>query len=356
LFYRYQSFEKDAVPEKLLDLIVTKRSSADKAPLKVRLNCTVKKIQHNGKRATALETSQGSLQLGKAKLVLAMGTLPPTTLMLNSFPKSQYPELANIGERYTCHFFTIFTVRIPRCVLDHDTKFGDLEMAAIYLAGVDKKSNHQFHIQVVAMSDTDPVRNAKDAFKFYPDITSFPAPYQQANSTEHVIIVCTAFGELDHGNKENWFRLNDSNDVTTNSTLQSLTNKIDEDLWDTMDEASFQVIEQDIVSEPRHIEYWHPEGGSGSWKKIRPTTEMIRQPATAHEASTMWMGGDCDKEAPVGLDYRPKGVENVYITGASLFPTASSWSPTGVMVALAMHLAETLEPKKLACQERTYFL
>ena len=212
--------------------------------------------------------------------------------------------------------------------------------------GVDKKSNHQFHIQVVAMSDTDPVKNAKDAFQFYPDIASFPTPDQRSNSTEHVIIVCSAFGELDRHNKENWFRLNDGNDVTTNSTLQSLTSKTDEELWDTMDEACFQVIEQEIAPEPRNVEYWHPEGNSGSWKKTRPATEIIRQPATAHEASTMWMGGDDDKEAPVGLDYRPKGVENVYVTGGSLFPTASSWNPTGVMVALAMHLAETLDPKK----------
>ena len=39
---------------------------------------------------------------------------------------------------------------------------------------------------------------------------------------------------------------------------------------------------------------------------------MIRVPATVHEASTMWMGGD-DEESPVCLDYRPKGVENVYM-------------------------------------------
>ena len=330
-----------------MDLILTKNSSQDQAPLKVRINCTIKRIQHDGKTAVALETSNGSVQLGSAKLVLAMGTLPPTTLMLNSFPKSQFPQLANIGERYTCHFYTTFTARIPRNVLDSNREFNDLEMAAIYLAGVNKKSKQQYHIQVVAMSDKDPVKNAKDAFQFYPDIASFPAPNLRFSSADHVIIVCSAFGELDPHNKENWYRLNDNDDVTTNVTLQSLTNKTDEGLWDTMDEASFQVIEQEIASlEPRCVEYWHPEGNSGSWKKARPATKMIRQPATAHEASTMWMGGDNDKEAPVGLDYRPKGVENVYITGGSIFPTASSWNPTGVMVALAMHLGETLEPKK----------
>jgi len=328
-----------------LDIILTKSSSADMAPLKVRTNCTVKKIQHDGGKATILETSQGNLKLGEAKLVLAMGTLPPTTLMLNSFSKSQFPQLVNIGQRYTCHFITGVTARIPRTIIDQKSELSDLEMAAMYVAGVSKKSNHQFHLQMAAMSDTDPVKNAKDAFQFYPDIAAFPSADQLSTSTEHVIIACATLGQLDHHNKENWYQLNDGDDVTTNATLQSVTNKTDEEVWDTMDDATFQVIEQEIASGAKHVEYWHPVGSSGSWKKTRPTVEMIRVPATVHEASTMWMGGD-DEEAPVCLDYRPKGVENVYITGAALYPTGASWNPTGVMVALAMHLGDILEPKK----------
>ena len=82
---------------------------------------------------------------------------------------------------------------------------------------------------------------------------------------------------------------------------------------------------------------------SGIWESSRPTTEMIRVPRLVHEASIMWIGDD--KEAPVGLDYRPKGVENVYISGGSLWPTGASWNPTPIMVAMATHLADTLEPK-----------
>lgn len=346
LITRYQDFEKHAVPDKLLDIILAKRSSADNAPLKVRINCTVKKIQHDGKKAIGLETSQGNLKLGNAKLILAMGTLPPTTLMLNSFPKKQFPLLGNIGARYTCHFITGITARVPRRILDHKSELGDLEMAAMYVAGVSKKSNHQFHLQMAAISDTDPVKNAKDAFQFYPDIASFPTTDQLSSSTEHIIIASASLGQLDHHNSENWYRLNDGSDVTTNATLQSVTNATDEELWDTMDDATFQVIEQEIASGASHVEYWHPEGSSGSWKKTRPTVEMIRVPATVHEASTMWMGGEDDKKAPVGLDYCPKGVKNVYITGASLYPTGASWNPTGVMVALAMHLGDVLETKK----------
>ena len=341
---RYQEFQKDAVPEKLLGLLLDKKESPRKAPLKICIDCTVKKILYNGKKATALETSLGNLSLGNAKLILAMGTLPPTTLMLNSFPKVDFPQLANIGERYTAHFITKIVARVPRVLFLHHKEFGILEMAAFYISGVNKKSNHQFHIQIMAIGDTDPVNSSEDTFKFYPGKT---ASQQLSTSAEHVMISCAALGEMDHHNEENWFRLNDGDDVTTNVTLQSVTNKVDNELWDTMDRVTFQVIEKEIAHEAKNVEYWHPVGNSGSWEKIQPTTDMIRKQATVHEASTMWIGGKQDKAAPVDLDYRPKGVDNVYITGASLYPTGASWNPTGVMVGMAMDLADLIEPKRL---------
>jgi len=331
-----------------LELLLDKRESPKKAPLKICIDCTVKKILHDGKKATTLETSLGNLSLGNAKLILAMGTLPPTTLMLNSFPKADFPQLANIGERFTTHFITGIVARVPRAFFLHSKDFGDLEMAAFYIAGVSKKSNHQFHIQIAAISDTNPTNNAKDTFQLYPDIAALPTTEQLSTSTEYVIITCAVLGQMDHRNKKNWFRLNDRDDVTTNVTLQCVTNEVDNELWDTMDDATFQVIEQELTSGVNNVEYWHPAGNSGSWKKdARPTVDMIRVPATVHEASTMWIGGKQDEAAPVNLDYRPKGVDNVYITGASLYPTGASWNPTGVMVAMSMHLGDLLEPKQI---------
>ncbi|XOI98808.1 GMC oxidoreductase [Paenibacillus polymyxa] len=72
----------------------------------------------------------------------------------------------------------------------------------------------------------------------------------------------------------------------------------------------------------------------------RPDTSEIRVPGLVHEGSTLYIGSD--EEAVVGLDYRPKGVENVYVTGASLWPVSGSWNPTLTMVGLAQHLADTM--------------
>jgi choline dehydrogenase-like flavoprotein len=49
-----------------------------------------------------------------------------------------------------------------------------------------------------------------------------------------------------------------------------------------------------------------------------------------------------DEDAPVNDDYRLKGVENVYITGGALWPTGGSWNPVVTIVAMAMHLADTI--------------
>ncbi len=50
----------------------------------VIFDCTVEKILHDGKKATALQTSQETtLLLNNSKLILAMSTLPATTLVLN---------------------------------------------------------------------------------------------------------------------------------------------------------------------------------------------------------------------------------------------------------------------------------
>jgi hypothetical protein len=46
-------------------------------------------------------------------------------------------------------------------------------------------------------------------------------------------------------------------------------------------------------------------------------------------------------DAVVNEDYRLKRVENVYVTGGSLWPKGGSWNPTLMMVGMAQHLADS---------------
>ena len=158
-----------------------------------------------------------------------------------------------------------------------------------------------------------------------------------------MVFVCAVLGELDHDNSQNWFRKNDREDVTTNVTLQVVANSIDNGVWNTMDESTFEML--DILA-PSELQYWHSHdgGSSGAWETSRPTAGMIRVPGLVHEASTMWLGKD--KGSPVDLNYRFKGVQNVYLTGAALWPTGGSWNPTCAMSGMAMNLADLICPKK----------
>ena len=342
----------------LLDLVETSkekaRSSDDDSPLKIVLGCLVKKIQHSNGRATVLETSKGDVHLGKAKLVLAMSTLPSTTLMLNSFPKSDFPLLEGIGERFTGHFLSTVVARMPASSLvakNSKLKLSDLQenlqMGSVYVAGYhDNSYKSQFHIQVIAIADSKPMENIHESFRCHPDLTaSMSVPLEQLQAScdpLHVIFICSVMGQIDHENPENWFHLMDSQgtehqvDITCNCSLQVVANSRDKNLWDTMDMATHKLLKEAVGDE---LEYLHDRK---EWKKDLPTSAKIRAPCLVHEQSTMWIGDDQDPAAPVGLNYCFRGVENVYLTGGALLPTGGSWNPTYTMVALAMHLADVI--------------
>lgn len=316
--------------------------SKEESPLKIMLNCVVTKINHDKGKAIVLETSKGDFDLGNAKVILAMGTLPPTTLMLNSFSKADFPLMKHIGSHFTAHFITKILARVPASSLCNHDQF---EMGAHYVTGVSKESNHQFHTQLVTMYVPKPWETFYDkTVRHLSEFFSVPSKDQFSTSEDYVLFVCAVVGELDYDNDQNWFRKNDQEDITTNVTLQVVENNVDLALWDIMDESSFDMLD---VLAPEGLQYWHSDDGScGSWKDVRPTPKMIRQKGKiCHEASTMRMGKDGD--SPVGLDYRFKEVENVYLTGASLWWTGGSWNPTCAMTGMAMHLADQIYSKQL---------
>ena len=264
-----------------------------------------------------------------------MSTLPSTTLVLNSFNKAEFPHLANVGERFTAHFVSSVVARAPRSahpVLPSDQ---GIQLGAVYIVG---KQQAQFHLQLSAAATCKPDRHDLERCRQY-SANSIP-PACIKDSPEHVLISCSALGELDHKNQDNWFRLKEDvhhGDLTSNCELQIIPNTQDLKLWGSMDDVMFQVIGNNLSAE---VEYWHE--GEDVWKTERPKRDCIRQRNAVHDASTMWVGDAEDTEAPVGLDYRLRGVDNVYITGGALWPTGGSWNPVLTIVAMAMHLADTL--------------
>jgi hypothetical protein len=340
----------------LLTLLLDKKlctKEEEQKPLEIKISCVVKKIVHKGGKAVALGTNKGKIELGGAKLILAMGVLPSTILMLNSFP-----QLAGIGTRYTAHFRSSVFVRLHRNVYDDLKKklSGKVEVAAMHIPGLCPHSTRQFHIQLSALLDDTPLGDIQNTLHQFPDVLPAPSIEQLSSSKDHIIFVCKTIGGLDHANENNWFRLNSEvpgNDKIINNntpTLQVVLNDTDHRLWDTMEESTFEVLESlalcDDPGDPCQLDFWHLKDPHSStqeecWLKDRPPDTQIRRPVLVHPASTMWIGND--ELSPVDLDYGFRGVENVYLTGGALWPTAGSWNPTCTMTALAINLADKLQ-------------
>ena len=302
--------------------------------LQAIVNCTVEKILETNGVAEKLQTSRGEFTLGKAKLILAMGTLPPTTLMLNSFP-----SLENIGKRFTAHFISSIIARVPIDSYREAQKIGQLQMAAVYVAGKHPISRHQYHIQMNAFIDERPSDDVHNTKRYLPDASAAPTEDLLKSCKGYVLITCACLGQLDHKNPRNWYQRNKGGDITCNADLQCVTNETDRQLWDEMDKTTFEILEN-LSPTNQTIQYWTKQKNDWHPAGERPSPGEIRAPGLVHEASTMWIGDD--QTAPVDLDYRFRGVENVYLTGGALWPTGASWNPTCAMSALAMDLADKL--------------
>ena len=97
------------------------------------------------------------------------------TLVLNSFPKSSFPALSHVGERFTAHFISSITARVP-LKLDND-KLRNMELGAVYVVGVAKDSKYQFHIQITAVRDkaSDSEESSHDRIRHLPDVLASPS-------------------------------------------------------------------------------------------------------------------------------------------------------------------------------------
>ncbi|KAF8600255.1 FAD/NAD(P)-binding domain-containing protein [Ceratobasidium sp. AG-I] len=281
------------------------------------------------------------------KIILAAGAFPSTTLVLNSF-QHVAQAITGAGRTVTGHFLTHLVGRVKRSAFA-DLRPKALEIGAEYLSGKHPTSGLQYHIQVTAMASPDPEQDAEDAARFCPDYAAAASDEQLRESRDWVIFVCATLGELSEDNPESFFRLNPSpggKDPTANCVLQVTLDKKDLELWDQMDEATFQAIEVMSGGNPSAIQWWHdPKGAKkkGYWAHARPGEDTIRMEGIVHEASLMPLGNE--KECPVDENYKLKGVSNVYVTGAAIFPTSGSWNPTLTMCGFAQDLAAKLTPE-----------
>lgn len=94
-----------------------------------------------------------------------------------------------MGKRVTGHFLTHIAARCPvENLPDWDwTKSRTLQIAATYLAGKDRATDQQYHIQITAIHSPDPENDADDAARECPDYAAAATYQQLKDSKKHVV-------------------------------------------------------------------------------------------------------------------------------------------------------------------------
>lgn len=120
--------------------------------------------------------------------------------------------------------------------------------------------------------------------------------------------MCAALGEFSEKNPDSWARLDPKNpDPTSNIRLQFTLTDEDRELWDLMDEATYQTIAA-ITGKEDAVDYW--DESIHGWTKKKPASTQIRVPGVVHDSSTAFVG-KAEDGGSVDELFRPHGVRNV---------------------------------------------
>jgi len=265
----------------------------------------------------------------------------------NSFPEINGVPLP--GNKFGSHFISAVTARVRRDTYEWSTLLNLIEIGAIYVGGICPTTKRSFHLQISMVSNLDPSKNQESVHRYTPDSVAFASEEQLLTSPDHIIFVYAVLGESDVDCNKFTKSKQYSEDITANCELLFRLNQKDLDLWDSMDKATFDIMENVFAPGQDKVEYWVPlteeekkthRNSTGKWASRRPELDERRVPGMVHESSVTAMGKYPNQGNVVGLDFRPFGVSNVYVTGSGLWRTAASWNPTMTMCAFAQKLAD----------------
>jgi hypothetical protein len=305
--------------------------------------CRALRLNFNGSTVDRIDvfTDGQGKQLSvppQTAVVLAASCIESTRLALESFPTPQ------MGMSLMVHLRSDFAVRIPRSKFP-GLKTGFVDTGALHIPGKTAKGG-RYHIQVVAGANRE---NNGEAvwFRTVPDAEMLEGILNNDNP-DFVSIVMRGVGEMlgvkDKGTPDpaiSWIDLSPERDEfdMRRAYVHLKTTPPDDELWNELDEAMFQVAEQ---LGDGQSEFWI----NGQWTKARPPQGKlkseggIRDPlgTTFHEMGTLWMGED-PFPSPTDGAGRFRHVSNAYCADQSLFTRAGSANPVPTGMTLARGVA-----------------
>lgn len=330
-------------PEALNGAMATRSPKADKgwrrfAPVNVLLedvvkypdrlhvvvNAEAKGLQRDAKGVSAIETVQGTLKTGKAKVMLSLGVVEAITLTKPAFKENKL-----LGRNFIGHFRSQLLVRVPKAAAG--TTAQSLQVAALYLSGKAQES-YELHTHVSAIYNPKGMAQYDDVFRIVPD----PYYLDDYMDTEHVFFLLQAMAEI-KGERN----AKSANYISVNKQTTEVHFKLDATelkVWDDMDNILVQI--SDVLRDGYDFQYLHddPATGKKTWSKKLPAKNLMRDYNLIHEAGVMWMGEQANNSV-TDVWGRMHETNNTYVLGGALFPTCGSWNPTYTAMAMAYRLA-----------------
>lgn len=273
-------------------------------------------------------------------VVLAMGAIESTRVALLSFPTPL------MGRNLMAHLRTNITVRIRRSAIA-TTLPSQLETAAVLVRGSTPQG--RFHLQFTASASPT---SASDEllFRMIPDIDLL-STILDAQKSDWVAMTVRGLGEME-GNKSSpvpnnvgsWINLSpfEADEFgAPRAWVQLVTTSNDNNLWNSMDQASLELVQQ-LAGSPSNIEYFY----NGSWQALPPSLSVISQQmrdglgTTHHESGTLWMGASGSSVTDENGQFHH--INNAYVTDLSLFPTVGSANPVLIGLTLARKVASAI--------------
>lgn len=273
-------------------------------------------------------------------VVLAMGAIESTRVALLSFPTPL------MGRNLMAHLRTNITVRIRRSAIASALP-NQLETAAVLVRGSTPQG--RFHLQFTASASPT---SASDEllFRMIPDIDLL-STILDAQKSDWVAITVRGLGEME-GNKSSpvpnnvgsWINLSpfETDEFgVPRAWAQLVTTSNDNNLWNSMDQAALELIQQ-LAGSPSNIEYFY----NGSWQALPPSLSVIAQQmrdglgTTHHESGTLWMGAAGSSVTNENGQFHH--INNAYVTDLSLFPTVGSANPVLIGLTLARKVASAI--------------
>jgi choline dehydrogenase-like flavoprotein len=307
----------------------TRRKRARTSRLTIVGHCEARKLVRNGDRVTAIETSRGTIKVGGASVVLALGAIESAALA-----KCSFPDVPRIGKNLGGHLRAIMGFRIPN--VQRERRSDRLEIAAYYVAGHDAETARDLHVHVSAVHNPAGERQQDDLYRVLTDVFDKNALQAYADPSGLVVLLhCLA----EWPGRRSERKAPEVAVERGRTVLRMPMTPDDEQFWGVMQRMMHDIC--DVIADGRTIEFLRYDKRGPRWSRTPLTAGEICQRELVHESGVLAMGEN-SAGSVTDANCRFHAVANLYATGGAVFPTCGSYNPTLLGIALAHRLARRL--------------